>query len=67
MDIWDRELKQRVIRKMRWERIEDFSDEELERVFADFDIPEEEYLTVVARLVDDGLTIDNLNSWDIAL
>lgn len=67
MDIWDRELKQRVIRKMRWERIEDFSDEELERVFSDFDVPEEEYLLVVARLVDDGLTIDNLHSWDIEL
>lgn len=63
MDIYDSELQRHVLWKMREEGIRNFSEEELERVFADFDLLEETYLDIVASLIDEGLTIDNLYFW----
>lgn len=58
MDIYDTELHEKVLDKMRAERIQDFSEEEIERVFADFDLPEKQYLEIIDVLLARGLTID---------
>ena len=60
MDFYDESLQAHILRKMRRERIQDFSETELERVFADFDVPEEAYQEVVAFLIDSGLTIEDI-------
>lgn len=60
MDIYDSELHEKIIERMRAREIEDFSDEELERVFYDFDVPERTYLRAVAWMVDSGLTIEKV-------
>jgi hypothetical protein len=65
MDIWDKKIK--VIERMHVKQIKDFSDEELERVFSGFDLPEEECLAIVRRFINNGLTIEKLYSaYDIS-
>lgn len=65
MDIYDESLHAHVLRKMRRERIQDFSEMELQRVFSDFDLPEETYLEIVAYLVDNGLTIEDIYETEV--
>lgn len=60
MDIYDSELHEKVIDQMRRERIQDFSEEEIERAFADFDLPERQYLEIIDVLITRGLTIDDI-------
>lgn len=60
MDIYDYELHDKVLDKMRIERIQDFSEVEIERVFADFDLPERQYLAIIDLLVTRGLTIEDV-------
>ena len=60
MDIWDKELHEKVLNKMCLERIQDFSEVEIERVFSDFDLPEKQYLAIIDHLLWKGLTIDDV-------
>ena len=72
MDIYDHELHEKVIDQMRRERVQDFSEEEIERAFADFDLPEKHYLGIIDVLITRGLTVEEIYKrpapeWDIDL
>lgn len=58
MEIYDHELHEKVLDKMFLEGIQDFSEVEIERVFADFDLPEKQYLGIIDVLISRGLTIE---------
>jgi hypothetical protein len=58
MEIYDHELHEKVLDKMLLEGIQDFSEAEIERVFADFDLPEKQYLGIIDVLISRGLTIE---------